>query len=512
MPLPQTLTLSEAAADIRRTCGRHNRPFFFMVGAGVSSPAVPLASAIVEDCRKQRAGLVPPDGQSPMAAYMWWFEKAYPSRADRQEYMRRLIQDKNISHANLRLAHLLLDKRIANVVVTINFDDFLSRALALFGVLYTVCDHPHTVLRVNPERDDLQVVHVHGSYWFYDCCNLDSEVKARASKMPDRPFAMGDFLDRLLLNRSPLVVGYSGWEGDVFMSALERRLRRELEINLYWFCYQAANIDALPTFLKDHSDVRFVIPDESPKTLEVSSSGGREPLLAMRITAESESQRGPVLPAAKVFDELIRQFNLDPPRLNRDPLGWLADHLEASLPLPEEGLAGPDLYSIAETIEKVRRAIRVVKTVEPSGVDLSRAVLEPVRDAMRRAQYREAVLATQKIALADLDVGQLREVLGVMTDAARGLLDNSSEERAAYDLTIAAGDRLLEQGGFDAESRAKIARALVRKGVTLGQLNRSEEAIAVFDEVARRFGEAAEPALRAVVAGALINKGVTLRH
>jgi hypothetical protein len=128
MTLPRTLTLSEAAVEICETSGGHTRPFFFMVGAGISSPPVPLASAIVEDCRKQRAGLVPPDGQSLMVAYMWWFEKACPSRADRQNYQRGLIQGKNISHANLRLAHLLLDKRIANVVVTTNFDDFLSRA------------------------------------------------------------------------------------------------------------------------------------------------------------------------------------------------------------------------------------------------------------------------------------------------------------------------------------------------------------------------------------------------
>jgi tetratricopeptide (TPR) repeat protein len=38
-------------------------------------------------------------------------------------------------------------------------------------------------------------------------------------------------------------------------------------------------------------------------------------------------------------------------------------------------------------------------------------------------------------------------------------------------------------------------------------LNRSEEAIAVFDEVARRFGEATEPALREQVAWALNSSG-----
>ncbi|MGX5664216.1 tetratricopeptide repeat protein, partial [Diaphorobacter nitroreducens] len=51
--------------------------------------------------------------------------------------------------------------------------------------------------------------------------------------------------------------------------------------------------------------------------------------------------------------------------------------------------------------------------------------------------------------------------------------------------------------------------ALVNKGVTQGQLNQHEAAIATYDEVLRRFGEAAEPALREQVAMALVNKGVT---
>lgn len=40
------------------------------------------------------------------------------------------------------------------------------------------------------------------------------------------------------------------------------------------------------------------------------------------------------------------------------------------------------------------------------------------------------------------------------------------------------------------------------KGFELGTLNRGEEAIAAYDEVLRRFGEAPEPALREQVARA----------
>jgi len=52
--------------------------------------------------------------------------------------------------------------------------------------------------------------------------------------------------------------------------------------------------------------------------------------------------------------------------------------------------------------------------------------------------------------------------------------------------------------------------ALFNKGVRLGALDRSEDAIAVYDDLIARFGTATEPALRERVAMALFNKGVRL--
>ena len=41
--------------------------------------------------------------------------------------------------------------------------------------------------------------------------------------------------------------------------------------------------------------------------------------------------------------------------------------------------------------------------------------------------------------------------------------------------------------------RERVAKALFNKGVTLSRLNDVEQAIAVYDEVLRRFGGTAEP-------------------
>ncbi len=54
------------------------------------------------------------------------------------------------------------------------------------------------------------------------------------------------------------------------------------------------------------------------------------------------------------------------------------------------------------------------------------------------------------------------------------------------------------------------AQSLYNTGVVLGLLKRSEEAIVVYDEVVRRFGEATEPALREQVAWAQNGKGFNL--
>jgi hypothetical protein len=62
-------------------------------------------------------------------------------------------------------------------------------------------------------------------------------------------------------------------------------------------------------------------------------------------------------------------------------------------------------------------------------------------------------------------------------------------------------DELLARFGEAAEPvlREEVASALFYKGVTLGQLNRSKDEIAVYDDLLARFGDAAESTLRTIV-------------
>ena len=61
------------------------------------------------------------------------------------------------------------------------------------------------------------------------------------------------------------------------------------------------------------------------------------------------------MPAAAVLDELIQAFQLEPPALTRDPLGFFARQLRDALlgDRPSESVS--DVYSIQSVIDRVER-------------------------------------------------------------------------------------------------------------------------------------------------------------
>ena len=86
-----------------------------------------------------------------------------------------------------------------------------------------------------------------------------------------------------------------------------------------------------------------------------------------------------------------------------------------------------------------------------------------------------------------------------------GGLDRPEEALAAYDEVV---------GRFGTSENPAliepVAKALYFRGLTLGRLNQSEEALAAYDEVVGRFGASENPALLEPVAQALYFKGVAL--
>ena len=85
-----------------------------------------------------------------------------------------------------------------------------------------------------------------------------------------------------------------------------------------------------------------------------------------------------------------------------------------------------------------------------------------------------------------------------------GQMNRSEEEIAIYDEVVKRfGD------ATEAALREQVATALFNKGFRFGEMNRNEDAVAVYDEVVQRFGGAPEVGLRELVAKALVNKGAT---
>ncbi len=77
---------------------------------------------------------------------------------------------------------------------------------------------------------------------------------------------------------------------------------------------------------------------------------------------------------------------------------------------------------------------------------------------------------------------------------------------------IAVYDAIITQFGTaeELDIREPVAKAMVNKGFRLDQLNRNEEAIVIYDAVITQFGTAGELILREAVAQAMVNKGITL--
>jgi tetratricopeptide (TPR) repeat protein len=382
------------------------------------------------------------------------------------------------------------------LVVTPNFDDFLSRALVLFGVQPVVSDHPETIPKIDLRSRDLQVVHIHGTYWFYDCANLSGEIRGRAQQS-DSPFSMRDFLDRLLSERSPLIVGYSGWKEDVFMTALRRRLQVQPKRKMYWFCHTFEEVAAifealrhdprLPCFTED---ICFVcVPAQQSVTndssqLEIHAAGGQP---------GDEADDGK-LSATRVFDELNRVMKVDDPPLIKSPFQFFIDYFSKAAP------RGPDnLFDVY-----FRGVIDLFKGVVESGGPQR---LEPIRAALRAAQYRKAIKLA--VRLQGLDPLELSELMAAMRVAA-GSADDSESEIEAYRV-IENCAQSLQKNGRSSDIDQAWAESLRNRAATLAKRGEYEAAIGIYNEVIQQFGNSADLPVCQLVASSLRNKAIALR-
>jgi len=554
----EKISLEEAIRQIKCICDQHpashpqlQHPFFFIIGAGVSSPSIPLSEEIIEDCKKKVPDLPDTIPKDPMEQYSFWIEKAYPSQESRRIYFTGLIKDKPITHAHLRLAHLLTTNKVANIIVTPNFDDLLSRALWLFEKRHITCDHPKIIERIDPGRNEIQIIHVHGNYLFYDLKNLKGEIKER-SELEEKDVRMVERISSIMSQFSPIIVGYSGWENDIIMTALHRTIDEAAKNNIYWFCYQEEDCNSLPEFIKNNPYVKCVVASKSngkylqSADLDRSDSKGNVPYQKEQIKDITPILN---LSAQQVFDAFNRGFECGLPELTEDPLGFFIKKLENTTPSfvsvsDNFQTCEQDLYSINMVIQKISRA----KKCLDNQILESENSLAKIIDAVRKSDYTSALKIPNELDLSILDEKQLDSFINAVLNALPNLnnpppekitlLDNfllrlrdgpiermrniiilgleikadSLYEANRLDEAVIALEEVLPLYGVSEspEMQVRAAKAFYNKGVVHGKLKQFEESIAAYAQVIIRYGESKLPVLQIPVILAFFNKGATL--
>lgn len=512
----QTISLDTAVSEIYQACQKSSEksPFFFIVGAGISSPIIPLAVEIERECKeiaikhKRDKG---PSSNSPNVTYSHWFQQAFPQPKERQEFLVNKIKNKPISLANLRLAHLLSEKNISNLVITPNFDDMLSRALWLFQIHHIVCDHPATIARINPDAKDIQILHVHGSYLFYDCCNTNHEIKRR-TKGNDNP--VKTFMDTLLISRVPLVIGYGGWEDDVIMKALKRRLinNSTLPYNIYWFCFTEREIDKLPPWLKNHGNVKFVVPPSMPKKNIFTSEKNLNPIFL------DDSEKENQLNAVRILEELLVTFGYNTPPLINDPLTFFSRHIKKSWPKTylhkrkwsfdtEE-----DLYFIDSVIEKIDRANMLLKQNMRLETQQNQKKMEQILNLIRNSRYLEALIKANLIDEKKLDSKGKIQLTKVLMTASINVRENPDAALQGYEKIIQIINKLDKKTKMKTAVNQDLVYAYLFKGNELEKQNKNRAAIKSYDEIIKKYSDHLNATIRSCVADALWYKAGILRE
>ena len=335
-------SLEKVLHVIKSTMHHHSSdayfPYFFIVGAGVSVPEIPSSAKIVDLCKETVKKIAPElyaryDESSKsfsgngMKYYSSWIEYAYPNRIDRSRLFKDMCKKAKISSANLMLAQILHSGQFANTVFTTNFDDSIKKALELMGTKNFFCaENPMDNLVVSNQIKDIQIVHVHGTFDFYDCANLEKEIDDVASQRG--VVASSQLLASFLSNQAPIVVGYSGWENDVIMQCLKERLKYPTPLQYIWVCYNKQSYLDLPGWIKENDSVIFVVP-------EVENSDCSENGTALKWDASGNTD---TIDATMFFKRIISNFKLKAPLIFTDPYSYYFQKIQSILPKDEDVL------------------------------------------------------------------------------------------------------------------------------------------------------------------------------
>lgn len=147
--------------------------------------------------------------------------------------------DEDFAGWHLRPSLIALGKLLANhsgrlgkTVLTTNFDPLIQTAIrTAHGMYIRTMMHDDGALNQS-EGPGIQIVHLHGYWYGTDTLHVPTQIGSRRDKLKRS-------LERLLQNRTLVVMGCGGWD-DIFMSSLSDLVSdTELNPDVLWTFYES---------------------------------------------------------------------------------------------------------------------------------------------------------------------------------------------------------------------------------------------------------------------------------
>lgn len=220
-------TIEELAYTIKKT---NKKPIFFL-GAGASvTGGIPIAGGMVKKILEQYS-------DHPKIKKLEESEKTYVKLMEcleanqRNELLKDIIDKAKINVTHIYLAQMFKEGFI-DYVLTVNFDDLVLKALALYNIFPPTYDMAILKDRTTTTFIEQSVVYLHGQHHGQWLLNTGAEMNRVSPTVPS--------IFCSISNRPWIFLGYSG--EDPIFEHIEKLGR--FSSGLYWVCYK--NNDPIP--------------------------------------------------------------------------------------------------------------------------------------------------------------------------------------------------------------------------------------------------------------------------
>jgi hypothetical protein len=190
--------------------------------------------------------------------YGVYVEACYPVPESRRAYFQEKVRHAN-PHIGYQLLGTLAENSLVKSVWTTNFDQLVSRALALTSVapIEVGIDSAHRIIRT-PRTEELLIVSLHGDYRYDHLKNTTTEIKRQESVLESG-------LVQELKDSPVIVCGYSGRDESI-MSAFCRGVEQNGAGPLYWCLQDSTNVPRSVTDLitraRDSGRTAYLVPTQ----------------------------------------------------------------------------------------------------------------------------------------------------------------------------------------------------------------------------------------------------------